>query len=78
LESEYLTSPATSDWALIVLPSVVQFQADMTENYEVWLAKVKDALSSINMAIDDWQTIWPFDFREEFGLPSAERALRAV
>jgi hypothetical protein len=45
---------------------IVQFTADMTETYEDWLGKVKEALSTINMPMDDWQAIWPFDFREEY------------
>ena len=33
--------------------------------YEIWLEQVKDALPSINMPMDDWQSIWPFDFSGE-------------
>lgn len=33
--------------------------------YETWLEQVKDALRSINMGIDDWQPVWPFDFSGE-------------
>jgi hypothetical protein len=33
--------------------------------YEEWLMGVRDALTSMNMAIEDWQSIWPFDFRAE-------------
>ncbi len=34
--------------------------------YESWLKEVENALSSINMPMDDWQKIWAFDFRKEF------------
>jgi hypothetical protein len=30
--------------------------------YEIWLEQVKDALRSINIPMEDWQSIWPFDF----------------
>lgn len=33
--------------------------------YEVWLNEVKEALASINMPMDEWQGIWPFDFSGE-------------
>jgi hypothetical protein len=33
--------------------------------YEIWLEEVKDALRSINMPMDDWQGVWPFDFSGE-------------
>ena len=32
--------------------------------YEIWLEEVKDALRSINMPMEDWQGVWPFDFSE--------------
>ncbi len=34
--------------------------------YEAWLRDVGDALQTINMPLNDWQGIWPFDFRGEF------------
>lgn len=34
--------------------------------YESWLKEVEEALSSVNMPLEDWQTIWAFDFRREF------------
>jgi hypothetical protein len=37
----------------------------MADAYEVWLGQVKDALRSINMQMEDWQSIWSFDFRAE-------------
>jgi len=39
--------------------------------YEIWLRNVADALNSINMPIDDWQAIWPFDFRGAFDAGSS-------
>ena len=36
-----------------------------TMTYESWLQQVKEALVSINMPLDDWQPIWPFDFSGE-------------
>ena len=33
--------------------------------YEVWLEQVQKALKSINMSMDDWQPVWPFDFSGE-------------
>jgi hypothetical protein len=38
----------------------------MTIPYETWLDDVSVALDSINMPMNDWQRIWPFDFRTEF------------
>ena len=35
-----------------------------TITYETWLQDVDEALKSINMPMDDWQGIWPFDFRQ--------------
>ena len=37
----------------------------MTDAYNIWLDQVRDALRSINMPMDDWQGIWPFDFSSE-------------
>jgi len=37
----------------------------MVLTYEIWLEQVKDALRSINMPMDDWQSLWPFDFSGE-------------
>lgn len=38
----------------------------MLGKYEVWLKDVQQALSSINMTAEDWQKVWPFDFKAEF------------
>jgi hypothetical protein len=34
--------------------------------YQSWLRQVQEALSSINMLMEDWQNVWAFDFRREF------------
>jgi hypothetical protein len=39
----------------------------MADAYEVWLDQVRDALRSINMRIEDWQGVWPFNFSAEYG-----------
>lgn len=48
-------------------------------NYEAWLKDVEDALSSINMAIQEWQQNWHFDFEAEFkaGAAPKDAAMRA-
>jgi hypothetical protein len=38
----------------------------MAETYEVWLEQVRHALRSINMHIEDWEGVWPFDFSAEY------------
>lgn len=38
----------------------------MTETYDIWLDKVRDTLRSINMRIEEWQSVWPFDFNAEY------------
>jgi hypothetical protein len=37
----------------------------MADAYEVWLDQVRDALRSINTAMENWQPIWAFDFPRE-------------
>ena len=51
----------------------------MTITYETWLDDVVVALDSINMTMDDWQRIWPFDFRTEFaaGTTANDTAMKA-
>lgn len=51
----------------------------MTVSYELWLSEVRDALHSINMPMDDWQTIWSFDFRAEYnaGTEADDAAMKA-
>jgi hypothetical protein len=47
--------------------------------YDFWFTQVREALDSINMLIEDWQTKWTFDFQREFaaGVPPADAALKA-
>jgi hypothetical protein len=47
--------------------------------YEIWLEEVKDALRSINMPMEDWQGVWPFDFSGEHdaGATPDEAAMKA-
>jgi hypothetical protein len=47
--------------------------------YESWLNEVEEALSSINMSMEDWQTHWLFDFRHEFeaGTAASDAATKA-
>lgn len=37
----------------------------MADEFNSWLDQVGAALRSINMRIDDWQSVWPFDFSHE-------------
>ncbi len=47
--------------------------------YEIWLKEVKDALRCINMPMEDWQGVWPFDFSGEHdaGATPDEAAVKA-
>lgn len=38
---------------------------EVAMTYEVWLEQVQEALKTINMSMDDWQPVWPFDFSGE-------------
>jgi hypothetical protein len=52
---------------LVLLKQSGILKMDATVNtYEEWLIEVREALTSINMSLDDWQSIWPVDFRLEF------------
>jgi hypothetical protein len=44
-----------------------------------WLSEVRQALDSINMPMDTWQAVWPFDFAREFadGTAPSAAALKA-
>ena len=44
-----------------------------------WLSEVRKALSSINMPMETWQAVWPFDFTREFanGTAPSATALKA-
>ena len=50
-----------------------------TDAYNVWLADVREALDSINMPMEDWQTVSSFDFKREFaaGVSPDDAALKA-
>jgi len=53
----------------------------MPTSYEQWLTKVRVALDSINMPLEEWQAIWPFPLEREYNagtLPAdaAEKANR--
>lgn len=37
----------------------------MSTEIQQWLTGVRQGLCSINMEMDDWQSIWPFDFEGE-------------
>lgn len=47
--------------------------------YEEWMIAVRSALDSVNMSVEDWQSIWPFDFSSEYqkGTASADAAEKA-
>ncbi len=51
----------------------------MADEDKVWIAGVRLALSSINMSMDDWQSIWPFDFQAEYkaGAKADDAAMKA-
>jgi len=51
----------------------------MADTYEPWLEQVKDALRSINMPMEDWQGVLPFDFSGEHdaGTTPDEAAMKA-
>ena len=47
--------------------------------YERWMDGVRAALNEINMALEGWQDIWPFNFRREFdaGVSADDAAMKA-
>jgi hypothetical protein len=51
----------------------------MAEGYEIWISEVQQVLRSINMVMDDWQKLWPFDFQCEYkaGTKADETAMKA-
>jgi len=51
----------------------------MTHNYNIWLGKVREALLSINMPMEEWQATWHFDFEGEYetGAKADDAALSA-
>jgi hypothetical protein len=58
-KQELLRAPFTSSFDRLQWRS-------MADEYEVWLSSVRDALRSINMQMEDWQGMWPFDFSAEY------------
>jgi hypothetical protein len=48
-------------------------------NYDQWLAKVQESLSSISMKLDDWQHRWTFDFMAQYkgGVQPGDAAVAA-
>ena len=51
----------------------------MSNGYEAWISGVQQALGSINMSMDDWQSRWPFDFQAEYdaGTKADDAAMKA-
>jgi hypothetical protein len=51
----------------------------MADSYEQWLRDVRVALQSVNMPMEEWQRIWPFDFRAEYdaGTKADDAAMKA-
>ena len=47
--------------------------------YQDWFDDVRNALRSINMPMDDWQKLWPFNFISEYeaGSQPADAAAKA-
>jgi hypothetical protein len=48
--------------------------------FEGWMDQVRAALRSVNMAVEDWQGVWPFDFRGEYekGTTADDAAMKAT
>jgi hypothetical protein len=51
----------------------------MSNTYKTWISEVQEALGSINMSMDDWQSRWPFDFQAEYktGSKADDAAMKA-
>ena len=51
----------------------------MSNGYEAWISDVEEALGSINMSMDEWQSRWPFDFQAEYkaGTKTDDAAMKA-
>src|ERR1700691_5439036 len=51
----------------------------MADAYEVWIGDVQQALGAINMSMDDWQSLWSFDFQAEYkaGTKADDAAMKA-
>src|SRR5438128_9939992 len=70
------SSVATLGWLGAALPFKMKVMADP---HEVWIGEVRRALGSVNMSMDDWQSLWPFDFQAEdrAGTKAADAAMKA-
>jgi hypothetical protein len=51
----------------------------MMDGYEIWIGEVQKVLRSINMPMDDWQKVWPFDFPGQYkaGTKANDTAMKA-
>jgi hypothetical protein len=51
----------------------------LTNAYDTWLVEVRKTLDSINMPMEDWQAVSPFDFKREYvaGVSADDAALTA-
>jgi hypothetical protein len=71
-----LISEAIPGW----LGTALRFKMmGMADTYEVWIGEVQQALRSVNMSMDDWQSLWPFDFHVEYnaGTKADDAAMKA-
>lgn len=48
-------------------------------NFETWLRNVRASLAAINMSLEEWQNLFPYDFKADFdaGVNPEEAAKRA-
>lgn len=51
----------------------------LVKTYEVWIGDVQKALLSVNMSMNDWQSMWPFNFQAEYnaGTNADDAAMKA-
>src|SRR5579871_5124079 len=51
----------------------------MSESYSDWIRNVDATLRSINMSLEEWQRLWPFNFQQEFnaGVKPDDAAMKA-
>jgi hypothetical protein len=57
----------------------MKFTVQTNQEFQNWLAEVRDALQSIGMGLEDWQQRWRFDFEREHkaGVVPAKAAEKA-
>jgi len=70
------SSTTTSGW----IGAAIRFKMEgMAGSYKDWIDEVQQALSAINMSMDDWQSLWPFDFQSEYtaGTKADDAAMNA-